>query len=123
MKLTRRFACLLVFGMFVTLPPELTFTSGQTSPQVFYGSRITISVRASKHFISGAQVTISRIISINPLNMKTISGKTNRYGEYSVSGLNLGTYSIHVEVNGYSPQVTEVLVGPGLFSHVYTYEM
>lgn len=123
MRLTHRFAFLLVLDMFFAFPLEAAFTFRNTSPQGFYSGRLSIAVRTDKFLISEARVTVSKVISFNPINIKTFKGKTNRYGEYNLSGLDAGTYGIRIEVPGYSPQADRVLVGPGLISAVHTYEM
>src|SRR5258708_18305580 len=116
MRLTRRFGFLLLLAIFVHFPSRSAFTSRTKSPQGFYTGSITINVRTGKFPISGARVKVVRVISLSSTNirMETFKGRTNRYGEYHLGGLRTGTYSIHVEVPGYSPQVDEVVVGPNL---------
>jgi hypothetical protein len=124
MRLAYRIASLtIIFAGFVAFPLETCLTSQDTLPQGFYSGSISITVKANKLLLSGARVTITRIISLSPLNVKTITGKTNRYGEYNRGSLDAGTYGIRIDAPGYSPQEHQVVVGPGLTTPLYTYEM
>lgn len=111
----------LIFGDLDDPDSEVSQTLKETGAEVFHPERNTApSVyyvdlhKVTRHFIAGTVVygdtdeCAEDVTATLSYNGKSATAKTNNYGDFEFDGLDIGKYTVRLEVNGYAAKSIDV---------------